>query len=203
MTTRRQLEANRANAKRSTGPRSISGKSRSCMNALKHGLTASDIVVWDEDPADFDRLRENLEADFKPATTVERELIDQITGLLWRIRRLPRLEADHLRLPQAQEYEIVELMIDQGSLEQFTDPEIKDLKRLLTKASPKLESPTEQPSDTLVKLNEKSESLTKLSRYEANLRHALIKTLGLLHALQNARLSAENEMRTVAASKIG
>ena len=38
MTSQRKIESNRRNAKRSTGPRTALGKSRSRANALKHGL---------------------------------------------------------------------------------------------------------------------------------------------------------------------
>src|SRR6187200_3004233 len=38
MVSPKQAAANKANAQRSTGPRSIAGKSRSRANALKHGL---------------------------------------------------------------------------------------------------------------------------------------------------------------------
>jgi hypothetical protein len=41
MTSVRQLEANRANARASTGPRSLRGKSRSAQNARRHGLSLS------------------------------------------------------------------------------------------------------------------------------------------------------------------
>jgi hypothetical protein len=41
MATERQLAANRANARNSTGPRSASGKKRASRNALKHGLSTS------------------------------------------------------------------------------------------------------------------------------------------------------------------
>ena len=41
MTTPRQITANRGNAGRSTGPRSMAGKSRSGRNAAKHGLSLS------------------------------------------------------------------------------------------------------------------------------------------------------------------
>ena len=97
MASAKQLAANRLNAKRSTGPKGEAGKSRSSKNALKHGLTAREIVIRDEDPDQFDALRAGLEADFKPSTTIERELIDRLAGLLWRLRRAVVLEADLLR----------------------------------------------------------------------------------------------------------
>jgi hypothetical protein len=92
MASHRQLETNRANAKRSTGPKSADGKARSSKNALAHGLTARDIVIGDEDPEEFERLRMGLQADFKPASMIERELVERLAGLLWRLRRIPVLE---------------------------------------------------------------------------------------------------------------
>ncbi len=55
----RKLEANRANARKSTGPRTPEGKARSSQNAYKHGLLARCIIPANdpvEDPADFDSL---------------------------------------------------------------------------------------------------------------------------------------------------
>ena len=92
MASRKQLEANRLNAKRSTGPKSADGKARSNKNSLAHGLTARDVVVGDEDPEAFERLRSGLHADFKPTSTVELELVERLAGLFWRLRRIPVLE---------------------------------------------------------------------------------------------------------------
>ncbi|WP_409192579.1 hypothetical protein [Bradyrhizobium sp. RDM4] len=41
MASKRQIEANRANARRSTGPKTLSGKAKSSRNALRHGLARS------------------------------------------------------------------------------------------------------------------------------------------------------------------
>jgi hypothetical protein len=59
MTSDRQLAANRRNAKKSTGPASVSGKRRSRENALRHGLA----IDVDRDPslrADADRMAQVL-----------------------------------------------------------------------------------------------------------------------------------------------
>src|SRR5262245_17749058 len=93
MISRRQSEANRANAKRSTGPKSELGKNKSKMNVLKHGLSSRDIVVWDEDPDEFERFRAEVVRDLSPVGVVQRELVNQIAGQQWRLRRINRLEA--------------------------------------------------------------------------------------------------------------
>ena len=93
MRSEQSLEANRANAKRSTGPTTNSGKARSKMNALKHGLSAKAIVIEGEDPREFEALRAGLERDFEAPTVIERELVEHLAALLWRQRRGPRFEA--------------------------------------------------------------------------------------------------------------
>ena len=83
MTSQDRIEANRINAKRSTGPRTQSGKARSSLNARKHGLTGKNIVIGDEDPKEFDALRVSLEHDLQPSTALESELVDRLAGQLW------------------------------------------------------------------------------------------------------------------------
>ena len=96
MPTRAQIRANRNNAKKSTGPRTQEGKTRSAKNALKHGLLARDTVLPGEDPADFDKQLGALEADIQPANSLEFELVRQIADTQWRMRRLTRLETGFL-----------------------------------------------------------------------------------------------------------
>ena len=96
MTTNAQIKANRKNAKKSTGPRSDEGKTRSAKNSLKHGLLARDTVMPGEDPADFDRQLSALEADIQPTNSLEFELVRQMADAQWRMRRLTRLETGFL-----------------------------------------------------------------------------------------------------------
>ena len=96
MPTNAQIKANRKNAKKSTGPRTEEGKTRSAKNALKHGLLARDTVMPGEDPADFDSQLSALEADIQPANSLEFELVRQIADAQWRMRRLTRLETGFL-----------------------------------------------------------------------------------------------------------
>ena len=93
MRSKQSLEANRANAKRSTGPTTASGKARAKMNALKHGLSAKAVVIAGENSREFESLRAGLERDFEPTTVIERELVENLAALLWRQRRGHRFES--------------------------------------------------------------------------------------------------------------
>ena len=53
MATKKQIAANRKNAKKSTGPKTAKGKARSSRNALKHGLLSRQVVLADEDGEAF------------------------------------------------------------------------------------------------------------------------------------------------------
>src|SRR4029079_6512921 len=92
-----RLEANQAIAKRKSGPRTEPGKARSKMNAVKHGLSAKALVTESEDPRQWEALRAGLEEDFEPETVVERELVEQLAGSFWRLRRGPRLGATNFK----------------------------------------------------------------------------------------------------------
>ena len=56
MATEAQINANRRNAQKSTGPRSLEGKAATNRNALKHGLCAEKHLLLDEED-DRDRTR--------------------------------------------------------------------------------------------------------------------------------------------------
>lgn len=93
MTTQLQIEANRRNAQFSTGPRTTDGRATSRMNALKHGLTAGQIVLCDESPEDCEAFIGEIIATLKPEDPVEIQLAERIAVCAWRLRRSYRIEA--------------------------------------------------------------------------------------------------------------
>jgi hypothetical protein len=87
---------NRRNSRHSTGPRTESGKQRSSLNALRHGLTADSAVLPSEDPAAFDAHRRGFFDEYRPATSTESQLVQELANTSWRLNRIPLLEAQLL-----------------------------------------------------------------------------------------------------------
>ena len=87
MTSVKQTAANRRNAQKSSGPKTVEGKAVTSRNATKHGLLSKEIIIRGEDPADLQVLRQSLQIELQPKGALEDELVDQITMYLWRLRR--------------------------------------------------------------------------------------------------------------------
>src|SRR3954447_24631397 len=92
MTSIKQIEANRRNARRSTGPTSEEGKLRSRRNAVRHGLTAETVIGALEDAKDYKAFEAAVITDYDAQSAVERELVLRLASLLWRIRRATTME---------------------------------------------------------------------------------------------------------------
>ena len=104
MSSIRQIEANRRNALKSTGPTTAEGKHRSRCNAVRHGLTAETVISALEDAEDYKAFEAAIIGDYDAQSAVERELVLRLASLLWRLRRATTMEtglfeiqAEHLR----------------------------------------------------------------------------------------------------------
>jgi hypothetical protein len=92
MTSIRQIDANRRNARKSTGPTTVEGKQRSRCNAVRHGLTAETIIGALEDADDYKAFEAAIIRDYEARSVVERELVLRLASLLWRLRRASTIE---------------------------------------------------------------------------------------------------------------
>ena len=167
MTSKKQREANRRNALKSTGPKTIKGKAKSRKNAFKHGLTAEKIITLHEDAADFDALIDRLICELEPGSQMEQELSERIASVMWRLRRVPQIDAGLFTLRDNQLLEI-----NRG--EKSNDlPQVDLAKALL--------------HDALY-----GDGFSKLSHYENFLMKQLERNLELFHKLKATRIERQN-----------
>lgn len=98
----KQLAANRRNAQKSTGPRTINGRAVAKMNAVKHGILSKEVVVRGlhikESPREFAALHERFVAELSPAGPMEEMLVDQVVTTHWRLRRALTAESGEIAL---------------------------------------------------------------------------------------------------------
>jgi hypothetical protein len=98
MTSLKQIEANRLNALKSTGPRTEEGKQRSRQNALRHGLTAETVIPSLENAADYQVFEATIYAEYQPRTASSRELVARLASVLWRLRRCTSIETGLMQI---------------------------------------------------------------------------------------------------------
>ena len=227
MASSKQLEANRANARRSAGPKTDLGRARSRLNSCRHGLTGQTVLIAGEDPADLEQHLQDLENDLEPASSIEAELVIRLTGYFWRLRRIPIFEA---ALPETRRTEFDDAPTPKddphrfASLERYRPwSEVKSpfpnaLEEKMAPAQAAL--PTHEPvrdsselereksrdrqrnlGKALIRNGQDNDTLGKLSRYEAALLNAANRTLRQLSLIQTARM-AKDGTRQIARTSI-
>jgi hypothetical protein len=87
MATERQIKANRANAKRSTGPVTEEGKQASSQNARRHDQLSSCVVLKAESTPIFDDMMDSFIAEFQPKTANESALVETMAVARWKLCR--------------------------------------------------------------------------------------------------------------------
>jgi hypothetical protein len=94
MTSQAQINANRLNSQKSTGPASPEGKAASSLNALKSGIHAASHIIQGEDPAALEALTAAFHIEFQPTGPNQLALVDTLIAAEWTQRRLRRIEAE-------------------------------------------------------------------------------------------------------------
>ena len=101
MATAAQITACAANAQHSTGPRSPEGKAVSSRNALKLGLYSQADILPGENPAEFEQILRDYEAEYRPAGPIQTAAVHDFVRAIWLVRRYDRIEAQFINLRYA------------------------------------------------------------------------------------------------------
>jgi hypothetical protein len=203
MTSFKQIEANRRNAQKSTGPITQEGKLQSRCNAVRHGLTAETVIGALEDAEDYKAFEAAIIADYDAQSAVERELVLRLASLLWRLRRattietgLFEIEAEHLSEagPSHQvspgSREVVRALF--GPRASISSPD--SLPACSVKVEPSVDPAAEITRCYLRLANLPNFAFDRLSRYEATLWRQVGQVLFTLDAL-NRRKPHERKFR--------
>jgi hypothetical protein len=205
MSSFRQIEANRRNARLSTGPVTEEGKHRSRQNAVRHGLTAETVITALEDAEDYVAFEMAVTADYDAQTAVERELVLRLASLLWRLRRASAIETGlfelharhllqfrHRRRAHQERQRIIDSLCRNAAAAEDDMPEDQD--EPTDSADAGLSSTVESAdqSDDLTRAfirlnNVPSCPLDRLSRYEATLWRQACQILWTLQCLDRRK----------------
>lgn len=178
MATDAQIKANKANAQKSTGPKTPEGKATSSQNAIVHGLSAKRLLIEGEDAAEFESVREQIFSEFTPESALEIQLVEKLAADLWRLRRIPAVEAllvDWVSYEEARTYdtnanEVYPAMCHSRSLRSHpTDKGVKS-RYMIGRA--------------LQVMLSGSDLFSKLARHETHIFNQLKQTLKMLEQLK-------------------
>src|ERR1017187_4508985 len=95
MRSHKQLDANRKNAKSSTGPKTQTGKKHARLNALKHGFYAKEIIINQKYRADVEKILGDYYAEKMPRTALQRVAVKEIAFCSWTCELAARLTVHH------------------------------------------------------------------------------------------------------------
>ena len=93
VTSIKQIEANKRNAQKSTGPKSFWGKQKASSNALTHGLHANKHLIIGEQVEEFEQYKSAYVEMLDPVNAIQEETALQIISSGWRLRRYTNVEA--------------------------------------------------------------------------------------------------------------
>jgi hypothetical protein len=189
MTTFRQIEANRRNARKSTGPVTEDGKQRSRCNAVRHGLTAETVIGALEDAEGYQAFEATIVADYDAQSAVERELVLRLASLLWRLRRATTMETGLIEMQADQIHQFRQTRTVPPDSRSIVHAMFARTRAEASRSSgPEVVDPAADLARCFLRLaNLPSYALDRLSRYEAILWRQVSQILLALDALDRRR----------------
>jgi hypothetical protein len=152
----------RANAEKSTGPRTANGKQRSRCNAVKHNLSGQNLILLETERVAYNRMATSMLNDLNPRSEPERQIAQKIIDTNFRLNRLTAIESN---------------MFSFGLLENETGTEHDD----------QIETMAAQTRAWI----ERAQSFDLLGRYETRLSRQLLKYQQEFERLQAERKKQE------------
>lgn len=162
----KQLEANKQNALKSTGPRTPEGKAIVALNPIKHGLLSKEVLLAHEDEDSLVELGKRLRQLLAPVGELEIMLVDRIIAAMWRLRRMLRIEKD---------------LVDKKVSEEIDKIDRRAWGRKKNKDS------APSPVNLYEALEYKFSYFESFQRYESHIERGMYKALHELQRLQAAR----------------
>ncbi|MBW8035964.1 MAG: hypothetical protein FVQ79_10115 [Planctomycetes bacterium] len=178
MATEKQALANRLNAQRSTGPKTLEGKEIAAQNSTKHGVLARKNVICSEIQADFDIHQDQMLAQLKPVGPMESMLAMRVISLSWRLKRAEDFQTQTFNALNTKKTLTPLQRMAQSMINKYTD-------------QPPLD-PTQTIGQTVISDFSKANVLDRLLRYERRIEASLYKTLNEIQRLKLIR-KIENE----------
>jgi hypothetical protein len=162
MSTPNRAEINRENAQHSTGPKTAEGKSRSSLNALRHGLTGQIVVMPTEDLQAYQLHLESFTDEYHPKGATEAHLVQALADTSWRLNRVAALETNLLTLGVTHEAPLTD-----------APPQVRDAMSIVAA------------------LESQSKALSNLSMHSQRLSRQFERTVVQLRQLQETRRAQE------------
>lgn len=126
MTTPKQTAANKANAKKSTGPKTAAGKAAVAGNAISHGILSRRLILEDESHDDFQALQDDLRQALRPMGALELVLVEKVAVAIWKQKRLVAAEAAMIELSRNTRQQVVRDEIKEAAGLSYTDADITE-----------------------------------------------------------------------------
>ena len=92
MISESQLNANRANAQKSTGPQSPETKRKVGMNAIKHGFAGQTVVIPAHDTEAYEEHFASFRREYRPVGPTEEFMVQSLADLTWSVQNM-RMQA--------------------------------------------------------------------------------------------------------------
>ena len=162
MSSQKQIDANRLNAQKSTGPNTPEGRDAVRFNALRHDLTAKHAVLENENEQEFQEMLEAFEAEHQPTGPTENLLVQQMVMAAWRLQRLRALETGLFNLR----------MCDLSKQTQITYKQLSD---------------AERQAFVFLDDSRHAGAIENLSRYETRIERSFYRALRELQRLRKNR----------------